>query len=307
MPSLKDLSKGEERLTSGHKLCPGCAESIIVRAVTKATNNPIVVSCATSCLEVSSTEFPQTAWKVPYIHNAFENAAATLSGVESAYLALKRRGKVNKEIKFLAFGGDGGTYDIGLQSLSGTLERGHDVVYVCLDNEAYMNTGIQRSSATPHGAWTNTSQVGDAHRGKEEFKKDILQVVAAHDIPYAAQASPHNYMDLFNKAKKAFETKGPAYINVISPCVPGWKYPAHLTIKMAKLAVETCFWPLVEIERGKWKLNFDPGDNKKPITEWIKHQKRFKHIFKPENKHILDELQAHVDLKWDLYKKRCQL
>ncbi|MBN2457858.1 pyruvate ferredoxin oxidoreductase [Candidatus Woesearchaeota archaeon] len=303
--NLKELSKKPERLAPGHRMCPGCAATIIARIVMKGTENPLVVSCATGCLEVSTTIYPYTAWRVPWIHNAFENAAATLSGVETAYNVLKKKGKINKDIKFLAFGGDGGTYDIGLQSLSGTLERGHDVVYVCYDNEAYMNTGVQRSGSTPFSANTKTTPAGKVKQGKEEFKKDLTAVVAGHHIPYVAQASPHNYMDLLRKAEKAFNTKGPAFINVISPCVPGWGYPMNKTLEIAKLAVETCFWPLYEIENDEWKLNYDPKDKKKPITDWIKEQARFKHLFKPENEHLIEKIQSHVDKEWDALKKRC--
>ncbi len=306
MINIRELSLEGERLESGHRLCPGCALSIISRAVMKGTKDPIVVSNATGCLEVSTTIYPYTAWKVPWIHNAFENAAATISGVEAAYKALKRKGKIQKEIKFLAFGGDGGTYDIGLQSLSGALERGHDFVYVCVDNEGYMNTGIQRSSSTPYGAWTNTTQIGKKHKGKEQFKKDLTAVIAGHHIPYVAQASPHNYIDLVKKSEKAFAVKGPAFINVLSPCVAGWKYPSNMTIQVAKMAVETCFWPLFEIEDDVWTLNYDPGENKKPIMEWLKMQKRFRHLMKPENQHIVDALQANVDKRWEELKKRCR-
>ncbi len=305
MPNIRELALDGERLAPGHRLCPGCGLSIIARAVMRGTKDPIVVSNATGCLEVSTTIYPYTAWNVPWIHNAFENAAATITGAESAFKALKKKGKIQKEIKFLAFGGDGGTYDIGLQSLSGSLERGHNFVYVCVDNEGYMNTGIQRSSSTPYGAWTNTSQVGKVHKGKEQFKKDLTAVVAAHHIPYVAQASPHNYMDLIRKSEKAFAVNGPAFINVLSPCVPGWKYPMHKTIKLAKMAVDTCFWPLFEVENDEWKLNYDPGANKKPIMEWLKMQKRFRHLMKPENAHIVEQLQANVDKRWEHLKKLC--
>ena len=305
MVNIRELALDGERLASGHRLCPGCGLSIIARAVMRGTKDPIVVSNATGCLEVSTTIYPYTAWNVPWIHNAFENAAATITGAESAFKVLKKKGKIDKEIKFLAFGGDGGTYDIGLQSLSGSLERGHNFVYVCVDNEGYMNTGIQRSSSTPYGAWTNTSQVGKVHKGKEQFKKDLTAVVAAHHIPYVAQASPHNYMDLIRKSEKAFAVDGPAFINVLSPCVPGWKYPMHKTIKLAKMAVDTCFWPLFEVENDEWKLNYDPGPNKKPIMEWLKMQKRFRHLMKPENAHIVEKLQANVDKRWENLKKMC--
>jgi pyruvate ferredoxin oxidoreductase beta subunit len=305
MVNIRELALEKERLAPGHRLCPGCAAPIVARIIMKATKDEIVVANATGCLEVSTTIYPFSSWRVPWIHNAFENAAATMSGVERAYKALKAKGKIKKEIKFLTIGGDGGTYDIGLQSLSGALERGHKFVYVCIDNEGYMNTGIQRSSSTPFGAWTNTSQVGKAHQGKEEFRKDLTSIIAAHHIPYVAQASVHNYLDLMRKMEKAFNANGPAFINVLTPCVPGWKISSNQTLKIAKLAVDTCFWPLFEIENDKWTLNFDPGANKKAMVEWLKPQGRFSHLFRPENQDMLVRIQKHVDERWELMKKMC--
>lgn len=286
-------------------MCPGCGAAIIARMIMHATEKDIVVANATGCLEVSTTIYPYTAWKVPWIHNAFENAAATLSGVETAYNVLKKRGKIpqDKEIKFLAFGGDGGTYDIGFQSLSGTLERGHDIVYVCYDNEAYMNTGVQRSSATPKGADTKTTPVGEFSSGKKQYKKDLTEVIVNHAIPYVAQASISNWMDLLKKAEKAFNTKGPAFLNILAPCVPGWGYKSEDTVEMGKLAVDTCFWPLYEVENGKYTINYDPKDKKKPITDWLKSQNRFAHLMQPKNAELVAEIQADVDKKWDRLKK----
>jgi len=305
--NLKELSKRKEVFVSGHRMCPGCGAGIIARQVTLAANMPIVVASATGCVEVSSSIYPFTSWKVPWIHNAFENAAATLSGVEAAYNALKKKGKIKKDIKFIAIGGDGGTYDIGLQSLSGTLERGHNLLYVCYDNEAYMNTGIQRSSATPFGAETKTDPYGKLRQGKQEFKKNLTEVVAAHGIPYVAQSSVGYWNDLMTKVEKALTVKGPSFINVLSPCIPGWGVPANTTIKIAKLATETNFWPLYEVENGKYTINFDPEDKKKPVIEWIKLQKRFSHLMQPENKEIIDKIQAKVDADWELLKKKTQL
>lgn len=307
MPTLKELAKIPEKITAGHRLCPGCGAPIAVRQILMGTDKPVVVVCATGCLEVATTIYPHSAWKVPYMHNAFENAAATLSGIETAYNALKKQGRVKKDIKFIAFAGDGGTYDIGLQSLSGALERGHDMVYVCYDNEAYMNTGIQRSSATPYGAATTTSPAGKVHPGKEQFKKNLLDIVAAHEIPYAAQASISDWADVVKKSKKAFETKGPAFINIIAPCQRGWRHPHDQTIAVAKTAVETRFWPLVEIENGrKWTLNRDIK-NPKPITDWLKIQGRFKHLFKPENKGLIEKIQQRVDSEWERIKRLCEM
>ena len=300
MATLKELSKKKDLLASGHRLCAGCGVSVAIRQVLLATENPVVVSCATGCLEVATTIFPYTAWKVNWIHSAFENSAATISGVEAMYNSLKRQGKipVDSRIDFIAIGGDGGTYDIGLQSLSGALERRHRFLYICYDNGAYMNTGIQRSSSTPFGANTTTSPAGDVIQGKQEFRKDLTKIVIAHNVPYAAQASPHHWKDLNNKAQKALSTNGPTFLNVISPCPLGWYTKPEESIESAKLAVDTCFWPLYEVENGILKVNYKPKE-KKPVIEWIKIQGRFKHILKPENKWMIEKFQDRVDNEWE--------
>ncbi len=304
MATIKELSKREDLLSGGHRLCAGCGASIAVRQVLLGANAPVVAGSATGCLEVSTTAFPFTAWKTPFIHNAFENAAATISGVEAAYQALKRKGKIDKDVKFVAFGGDGGTYDIGLQSLSGAMERGHDMVYVCYDNEAYMNTGIQRSGATPFGAATTTSPAGKVRAGKPQQRKDLTQVIAAHNIPYVAQASVSHWKDLIEKAEKAFAVEGPAFLNVLAPCPRGWRIKSDETIEIAKIAVQTGFWPLYEVEDGEWKLNFKPKELK-PIVDFLKPQGRFAHLFKPGNEHLLEEYQEQVNKNWAQLKKRC--
>ena len=297
MPSLKNLSQKKELFSGGHRLCPGCAASIIVRQVLLAAENPVVVANATGCLEVGTTIYPFTAWKIPWIHNAFENAASTLSGVEAAYRVLKKKGKIKEKVKFIAFGGDGGTYDIGIQALSGVMERGHDLLYICYDNEAYMNTGIQRSSATPRGANTTTSPVGEAIPiGKERERKDLVEIMVAHNSPYVAQASPAYYNDLMKKVQKALSIEGPTFINIISPCPRGWRYETSQTIQIAKLAVTSGFWPLYEVENGKYKITYRPR-KRVPLIEWFKSQGRFKHLLKEENKEIVEELQRRVDEK----------
>ncbi|KKL73544.1 hypothetical protein LCGC14_2073840 [marine sediment metagenome] len=230
---LKELSKKENLLESGHRMCSGCGAPIIVKQILMASEYPLVASNATGCLEVSTCISEYTAWKIPWIHTAFENAAATLSGVEAMYLAWKKQGKLDKDVKFIAFGGDGGTYDIGLQSLSGAMERGHDIVYVCYDNGAYMNTGIQRSSATPLGANTTTSPVGKVIPGKTQQRKDITRIMAAHNIPYVAQGSPSHWRDLMTKARKAIAVPGPAFLNVLSPCNRGWRSSTDDAIMLA--------------------------------------------------------------------------
>ncbi|MCE5192224.1 MAG: thiamine pyrophosphate-dependent enzyme [Actinomycetia bacterium] len=306
MANLKELTHREDRLEGGHRLCAGCGASIAVRQVLLGAGlEPVVVGCATGCLEVSTTIYPYSAWKTPFIHNAFENAAATVSGVEAAFKGLKAAGKIpaDKRVKFVAFGGDGGTYDIGLQSLSGAMERGHDMVYVCYDNGAYMNTGIQRSSATPKGAWATTAQVGAAQQGKQQRRKDLTAIMAAHNIPYVAQASISHWKDLTNKAEKAFAVQGPAFINVFAPCPRGWRIPYNKTVEIAKSAVQTGFWPLFEVEDGVWRQTVRVV-NRKPIEEFLKPQGRFKHLFAPGNEALLAEMQSDVDHQWDALQSR---
>jgi len=296
--SLKELSKKEERLSSGHRLCAGCAAPIIVRMMMNAIDNPVVVGCATGCLEVATTIYPYTAWRVPWIHNAFENVAATISGVESYYRKLKREGGIREDVRFVAFGGDGGTYDIGIQSLSGALERGHRFLYVCYDNQAYMNTGIQRSSATPRGASTTTSPAGTVIPGKKEYRKDLTAIIAAHGIPYVAQASPSHWADLIRKTRKAVDVDGPSFINVLSPCPRGWRFPTNESIELARLAVETCYWPLYEVVNGEYKITFKPRE-KKPVREWLKRQGRFRHLMTPQNEEVVNALQEKIDRDWE--------
>lgn len=303
--SLKELNKLPVRLASGHRLCAGCAESIITKQVLMGTTDDVCVSLSTGCLEVSTTVFPYTSWNVPYIHTAFGNGAATCAGVETAYQALKRKGKIDGEYKFVNFAGDGATYDIGLQALSGAMERGHHMLFVCLNNEAYMNTGIQRSSATTMGASTTTSWVGSVQAGKKEFSKDLTAIMVAHNIPYVAQVSPHNWRDTVTKASKAFEADGPSFINAISPCPRGWRFPSDQTIDMARLAVETCVWPLFEVVDGKYTLTGESARiasgkmEKKPLTDWFSSQGRYKHLLTEKWAPVAERCQAEVDRRWE--------
>jgi pyruvate ferredoxin oxidoreductase beta subunit len=303
---LKELSKKEVLFSSGHRMCAGCGAPIVVKMVLLACDYPVIASNATGCLEVSSCISDYTAWKIPWIHNAFENAAATISGVETMYRALKKQGKIDKEIKFIAFGGDGGTYDIGLQSLSGAMERGHDMLYICYDNGAYMNTGIQRSSATPLGANTTTCPAGDVIPGKTQERKNITRIMAAHNIPYAAQASPSHWLDLMKKVRKALEINGPKFMNIISPCNRGWRSRTDDAILLSRLAVATCHWPLYEIEYGVTKITFKPKE-KKPVVDFLKTQGRFKHLFSPENEWLLKKFQENVDMEWERLQKEASL
>jgi len=298
MATLKELASRDDLLSGGHRACAGCAMTSIVRQILLVAGKDVVVGCATGCLEVTTTIFPYTAWRVPFIHSAFENVAATISGVETAYTSFRNQGIVKKDLKFIAFGGDGGTYDIGIQALSGALERGHKMMYVCYDNQAYMNTGVQRSGATPFSANTTTCPVGECIKGKQQFNKDLTAIVVAHGIPYVAQTTSAHWRDLTTKVEKALSADGPSFLNVLSPCVVGWDYPSDQTVQIAKLAVDTCFWPLYEVENGKYKLNVLPAE-KKPLDEWTKRQGRFKHFYKPGGEELLAKAQAEVDRRWE--------
>lgn len=298
----------EERFAPGHRMCAGCGGTVTVRAVLRALHpeDRAVIGNATGCLEVSSFMYPYTAYEDSYIHNAFENAGATLSGVETAYRVLKKKGKIDDTFKFITFGGDGGTYDIGFQSLSGAMERGHDMVYVCYDNGAYMNTGTQRSSATPQYADTTTTPAGKVSNGKVQVRKDLTAIMAEHHIPYAAQTTlTGNFKDIHTKAERAIYTPGAAFLNVMSPCPRGWGYDPSELMTICKLAVDTCYWPLYEVIDGKWQLNYVPK-KKLPIEDFLRPQKRFKHLFKPENEELLAQFQAEVDKQWDALRIRCE-
>lgn len=306
--SLKRELEKKERFAGGHRLCAGCGAGITVRAVLRALKpeDRAVITNATSCLEVSSYMYPHTAYSDSYIHSAFANAAATCSGVETAYRALKKRGKIKDTFNFITFGGDGGTYDIGLQSLSGAMERGHDMVYVCYDNEAYMNTGIQRSSSTPRFADATTSPVGKESPGKIQNKKDLTRIIAAHNIPYAAQSTfTKDFKDLHLKAEKAIYTEGPCFLNVLSPCPRGWRYETADIAEICDLAVETCVWPLYEIENGVWKLTYEPK-KKLPVEDFLKKQGRFAHMFRSGSEWIIEEAQEYIDDQWEKLLKRCE-
>ena len=296
--NLQTLSKNEDLLSGGHRACAGCTGSNILRQIMLTAGRDTVVGGATGCMEVVTTIFPYTAWKTPFIHSAFENAAATVSGAETAYRALQKRGELpvpREKINFIAFGGDGGTYDIGLQSLSGAMERGHNMLYVCYDNEAYMNTGIQRSGATPFGAHTSTAPAGKVKQGKDRHRKDLTKIMVAHNIPYVAQTTPFHWKDLQMKVRKALDVDGPAFLNILMPCTVGWGFDPALGMELAKMATECNFWPLFEVENGEYKLTYKPKADRTPIEEWLKTQVRFKHLFKPGNEALIVEIQRWVD------------
>ncbi|MEM1598422.1 MAG: pyruvate synthase subunit PorB [Pyrobaculum sp.] len=308
--TLRDLPR-EELFAPGHRMCAGCGAAIAMRWITKTVGPNAIIANATGCVEVTTTPYPETAWMHPYIHVAFENSAAVASGIEAAIKALRRKGLWDSgDTKVVVIAGDGGTYDIGLQSLSGMLERRHGVLYILYDNEAYMNTGIQRSGSTPKFAWTTTTPVGSAVRGKIQWKKDIMGIVMAHRVPYAATASVSHVLDMVNKIKTALDytSEGPTFLHIFAPCVPGWRYPENKTVEVARLAVETGYFPLYEWDHGKLKLN-PPSDKhidkskRKPLREYLRLQGRFAHLTDEE----IAEIEKELDAYWEYLGKLAQL
>jgi pyruvate ferredoxin oxidoreductase beta subunit len=288
------LIKKEENFTPGHRACIGCGEALAVRQAFKALDKNVVVVNATGCAEIFGGQFPNTAWELPWIHTLFENTAAVASGVESAYKAMRRKGyDVSANTKIVAIAGDGGTSDIGLQALSGALERGHDFTYICFDNEAYMNTGIQRSSATPFGAVTTTSPAGKKSIGQFSWKKNMAEIAVAHNIPYVATAT-HGYpFDLMDKVRKAVATPGPAYIHVLSVCPTGWRSPTDTINRQARLAVQTGVFPLYEVENGVYRITVETP-KLRPLADYLKAQGRFRHLSEDN----VNRIQERVELEY---------
>jgi pyruvate ferredoxin oxidoreductase beta subunit len=276
----------EELFAPGHRACAGCGAAVAFRFITKATGKDVIICQATGCGEVFSTPYPQTAWRIPWMHSLFENAACIANGV---WAALKSQG-LDDKIKVVALGGDGATFDIGFGHLSGMFERGTPVCYICYDNEAYMNTGIQRSGATPYGASTTTSPAGKKSIGKVQFKKDLVHILAAHNSTYLATASIAWPNDLYNKLKKALSIKAPTFIHIHATCPTGWYSDPANTVDIAKLAVDTGIFPLFEIEDGRHKLTREL-EPRKPIKEYLKLQKRFAHLTEKD----IGVIQKHVD------------
>jgi pyruvate ferredoxin oxidoreductase beta subunit len=310
--TAKDIAEKPELFLSGHRACAGCAPATVLRLIMKATRGPTIVTNATGCMEVSSTIYPYTSWAAPWLHTAFETAGANASGIEAALKILKKKGRIkNQQVDVIAFAGDGGTYDIGIQALSGAVERGHDFLFVLYDNEAYMNTGIQRSGGTPYGASTTTSQAGSAVPGKLEQKKPIADIMVAHDMPYVATASPYYWKDLIQKARKGIEVNGPAFLHVFAPCPRGWRSESSKSIELSKLAVETCTFPLWEAVNGNYQLSTPSKvialapQKKKPVKEYLQVQGRFRHLFTPKYEKMLEEIQRRTDEKWNRLLKKC--
>jgi pyruvate ferredoxin oxidoreductase beta subunit len=310
--TAKDIAEKPDLFLSGHRACAGCAPATVLRLIMKATRGPTIVTNATGCMEVASTIYPYTSWATPWLHTAFETAGANASGIETALKILRKKGRIRDEqVDVIALAGDGGTFDIGIQALSGAVERGHDFLYVLYDNEAYMNTGIQRSGGTPLGAFTTTSQAGSAVPGKLENKKPIAEIMVAHDMPYVATAAPYYWKDLIVKARKGIEVNGPAFLHVFAPCPRGWRSDAAKSIELTKLAVETCIFPLWEAINGEYQLSIPSKvialapQTKKPVKEYLQVQGRFRHLFTPNYEIILEEIQRLTDEKWNRLLKKC--
>ncbi len=292
----------KEYFSPGHRSCQGCAEALAVRLVGKALGRNVIVSAATGCMEIVSSPFPFTAWRVPWIHVAFENTAAVASGVESGLKALMRKGRLPyRKIVSVAMAGDGGTADIGLQALSGALERGHNFIYICTDNEAYMNTGIQRSSATPFGASTTTSPAGKVKPGQITWKKNMPAIAVAHNIPYVATACPSYPIDLVQKVKKAAAIEGPAYLHILSVCPTGWRSAPENSIKLGRLAAETGVFPLYEVERGHYRLTID-FPTLKSVREYFKLQGRFRHL----TDEMIQEIEERIHKEYEELRGRAK-
>ncbi len=289
-----------ENFAPGHRACIGCGEALAVRLACKALGQNVIIANATGCMEIVSSPLPYTSWRVPWIHTLFENTAAVASGIEAGLKVLMKKGRIaQKDIKVVAMAGDGGTSDIGLQALSGALERGHNFLYLCFDNEAYMNTGIQRSSATPFGASTTTSPAGKVSIGQVSWKKDMPAIVVAHNIPYVATACPSYPLDLIAKVAKGAAVHGPAYVHILSVCPTGWRCPTNLTIRIGRLAVETGMFPLYEVENGKYRLNFD-FPKLRPVADYMKLQGRFRHL----SEDIINKIQQRVEKEYARLKER---
>jgi len=290
------LINPQELLSPGHRACSGCAEILAVRLMCKALGKNTVIASATGCMEIISSMFPQTAWKVPWIHVAFENAAAVAAGVEAGLKALRRKGRIDdRDIKVVGMAGDGGTMDIGFQALSGAMERGHDMLFICFDNEGYMNTGYQRSSGTPMGASTTTAPAGTISSGEKSWKKNMPEIMAAHNIPYVATACPSYPLDLIRKVEKARSIKGPSYIHCLTPCLNGWRTPPHMAVALGRLAVETGMFPLYEVENGHYCFSPEAPAKLRPIQDYFKFQGRFRHL----NNEEIHDIQKRVEAEYE--------
>ena len=300
MIDIKKTSQQKGKFIGGHHLCAGCGAGIIARAAVNAlSKKPLVVIVATGCLEVATTLIPKTNWLMPCLHLAFENAPAAASGVWAAYQKTKYKQKLPEDLQILVIAGDGASYDIGFQSLSGAAERNDNLIYLCYNNEAYMNTGVQRSSASPYCAETSTTPAG-----KKKNPKDLTKIMIAHNIEYAAQATAGDPIDLMNKIEKASNYSGVKFINALAPCTRGWGFDESKTVEIGILAAETGFWPIYEFEKGKYKINILKT---KKIKEFLSMQKRYAHLFNPkENNQEIEKIQKMIDNNWRVLESQAK-
>lgn len=298
-PGGSEISHEDDLFTPGHRACAGCAPALAMRHLTEATGENTIVAMATGCMEVVSSPFPESSWGVSWIHDVFANAPGVASGIEAAYRAFDKKGyddyTDHAEVNFVVVAGDGATFDIGIRSLSGMMERGHDILYVCYDNEAYMNTGIQRSSSTRYGASTTTSPPGEESFGEDTRKKDMPSIAVAHGCSFVATASIAFPQDFKEKIQRALEVEGPKYVQVSTPCMLGWEFDPADTVKVARREVETGLLPLYEVVEGEldsvMRLN-----NRRPVEEYLELQGRFSHLFEKEGgDEVIEQVQAFVD------------
>jgi len=298
MPENLFKINAKEYILPGTRACQGCGLSLAYRYALKALRENTIVTLPASCLCVLHGIYPSTPVMIPCLNNSFASTAASASGLVAGLQAMNRT-----DITVMAIAGDGGTFDMGIQSLSGAAERGTDFIYVCYDNEGYMNTGTQRSSATPLGALTTTTPIAT----KQQHKKDFIKIMEAHDIAYLATASPSYPIDLYDKFVKAKKIRGTRYIHLYVPCPPGWAYPPKDTVKMGRLAVETGVSPLFEIENGRFRFtgrskSMAEKGNRLPVINYLEKQGRFRKM----NIEQLHQMQRWVDGKWQEYQRRAQ-
>ena len=291
MIGIKDLV--EKEYLYGHKACPGCGLGIVGRLATKILGEKTVIAIPASCMSTVTTQYPQMNYSIPSFTMAFPGTGAVLSGVSAGYKALGL-----KDVNVLGIAGDGGTSDIGLQALSGAVERGDKFIYICYDNEAYMNTGMQRSGLTPYGSTTTNTPYGTKSFGEKRFKKDMFKIMVAHKIPYAATASVSYPSDLIRKIEKAKNTDGPSYLHVYSPCPTGWGFDSKLSIEIGKLAVQTGLWYLAEYENGKVKMNIIPKKFK-PTSDYVMKQRRFRHLSEKQ----INLIEKNRNKEWEWIKE----
>jgi pyruvate/2-oxoacid:ferredoxin oxidoreductase beta subunit len=280
----------EELMHSGHIGCLGCGGTLAMRYLLKALGKRTMVTIPACCMAIMSGVYPRGFLKVPLLDVAFETAAASASGIRAALDA-----KGVKDVHVVGFAGDGGTADIGIQALSGAAERGDNIIYVMYDNEAYMNTGIQRSGATPYGAWTTTTPVGTTRDFKRRPKKNMVEIMAAHDVPYAATASVAYPEDFVKKVQKAADMEGTRFFHVFSPCPTGWRYSPEMTIQIGVLAYQTGVFPMYEVENGVYRMTKKPA-KRKPVNEYLHVQGRFRHLTDEDTAKI----QKSVDRNWEM-------